>query len=57
MQKENLIPISDLGLATLLVTLQFNLVDLERANEKRINFLFEQSDGIEKSYQRLLGRC
>lgn len=42
-------PISDLGLASLLVTLQFELVGLERANEKRINFLFVQAEGIEKN--------
>ena len=42
------IAISDLGLASLLVTLHFNLVDMERVNEKRINFLFAPAEGIEK---------
>jgi len=42
------IEVSDLGLASLLSTLQFELVGLERANEKRINFLFARADGIEK---------
>lgn len=49
MQNENQVPISDLGLASLLVTLQFKLVGLERANEKRINFLFAGAAGIEKA--------
>ncbi|OGZ10755.1 MAG: hypothetical protein A3C93_05565 [Candidatus Lloydbacteria bacterium RIFCSPHIGHO2_02_FULL_54_17] len=40
--------ISDLGLATLLLTLQFELVGLERADLKRINFLFHRTEGIEK---------
>jgi hypothetical protein len=42
------IAISDLGLASLLVTLRFNLVDMERVNEKRINFLFSPAEGVEK---------
>ncbi|MCP6718959.1 MAG: DUF5659 domain-containing protein [Patescibacteria group bacterium] len=45
---ENQVPISDLGLASLLLTFQFNLVGLERVNKKRINFLFSQTEGIEK---------
>ena len=40
--------ISDLGLATLLLTLQFELVGLERADAKRINFLFRHAEGFEK---------
>ncbi len=47
MQGEN-IAVSDLGLASLLATLQFQLVGLERVNEKRINFLFVHSKGVEK---------
>jgi hypothetical protein len=46
--EKNKIEISDLGLASLLVTLQFEMVGLERVNEKRINFLFTQAVGIEK---------
>lgn len=42
------IKISDLGLASLLVTLHFQMVGLERANEKRISFLFAHAEGIEK---------
>lgn len=42
------IKISDLGLASLLVTLRFEMVGMERADAKRINFLFAQADGIEK---------
>ena len=48
MQNENQVPVSDLGLASFLVTLHFDLVDMERVNEKRINFLFMQAEGIEK---------
>lgn len=40
--------ISDLGLATLLLTLQFELVGLERADAKRINFLFCRTEGFER---------
>ncbi len=47
MQDEN-IAVSDLGLASLLVTLQVQMVGMERANEKRVNFLFVQVEGIEK---------
>ena len=42
------IKVSDLGLASLLTTLHFNLVEMERVNEKRINFLFTPAQGIEK---------
>ena len=41
------IEVSDLRLASLLVTLDFNLVDMERVNEKRINFLFARAERIE----------
>lgn len=42
------IGISDLGLASLLATLNFELVELKRVDAKRINFLFAHSEGIEK---------
>jgi len=42
------IEIGDLGLASLLVTLHFSMVGLERVNEKRISFLFAPAEGIEK---------
>lgn len=42
------IEISDLGLASLLVTLHFSMVGMERVNEKRISFLFAPTEGIEK---------
>ena len=41
--------ISDLGLATLLLTLQFKLVGLERVDEKRVSFLFLQGEGFDKA--------
>jgi hypothetical protein len=47
MQGEN-IAVSDLGLASLLATLRFELVGLERVNEKRVNFLFAHAEGVEK---------
>jgi hypothetical protein len=40
--------ISDLGLATLLLTFRYELVELERADAKRINFLFRRAEGFEK---------
>ena len=43
------IAVHDLGCASLLVTLQFNLVGLERVDEKRISFLFAKTEGIEKA--------
>lgn len=46
MQHEN-IAVSDLGLASLLATLEFELVELKRADAKRINFMFAPADGIE----------
>lgn len=46
--KNKQIAVSDLGLASLLVTLHFNLVDMERINERRINFLFTNTAGIEQ---------
>ena len=45
---ENQISVSDLGLASLLITLRFSMVGLERVNEKRISFLFAPAEGIEK---------
>ncbi len=42
------IEVSDLGLASLLSTLHFDLVGMERVNEKRVNFLFAHAVGIEK---------
>ena len=42
------VEVSDLGLSSLLVTLHFEMVGMERVNEKRINFLFTHADGIEK---------
>lgn len=45
---EDIEKISDLGLATLLLTLQFELVGLERADAKRINFLFRSGEGFER---------
>ena len=47
MQNKNQTPVSDLGLASLLVTLHFQMVGMERMNEKRIGFLFTQVEGIE----------
>ena len=38
-QNENQVPVSDLGLASFLVTLHFQMVGMEWADKKRINFL------------------
>lgn len=45
-ENKNQVPVSDLGLASLLVTLCFELVGMERADEKRINFLFMRTESI-----------
>jgi hypothetical protein len=46
---ESQILVSDLGLAALLVTLQFELVGLERTNEKRVDFVFASTKELEKA--------
>lgn len=40
------VAVSDLGLASLLITFHFDLVGMERVNEKRVNFLFVRAEGI-----------
>lgn len=40
--------VSDLGLASLLVTFRFELVGMKRVDEKRIAFLFAKADGIDE---------
>lgn len=42
------IGISDLGLATLLTTLDFQVVGMKRVDRKRINFLFAHAEGIDQ---------
>ncbi|OGC81168.1 hypothetical protein A2943_00765 [Candidatus Adlerbacteria bacterium RIFCSPLOWO2_01_FULL_51_16] len=46
---ESQVAISDLGLAALLVTLQFELVSLERTSEKRVDFVFANSKEVERA--------
>ena len=38
----------DLGLATVLVTLGYELTGLDRSNPKKVGFIFEQDKKIEK---------
>jgi hypothetical protein len=38
----------DLGLATVLVTLDYELLELDRSNPKRIRFIFKQEKNTEK---------
>ncbi len=40
--------IGDTGLAALLLTLKFELLDLERTSEKRVEFVFSATDDIKK---------
>ena len=47
MQDER-IAISDLGLASLLATLDFQVIGMKRVDGKRINFLFAPSEGVEE---------
>lgn len=46
---ESKVFISDIGLASVLLTLGYQLVDLEQTSEKRVDFVFAVSDGIEKT--------
>jgi hypothetical protein len=38
----------DLGLATVLMTLDYELLELDRSNPKRIGFIFKRGKDIEK---------
>ena len=38
----------DLGLATVLITLDYNLIKLDKTNHKKIRFVFEEDKKIEK---------
>ncbi len=38
----------DLGLATVLITLDYNLIKLDKTNPKKIRFVFEEDNKIEK---------
>ncbi|OHA87355.1 MAG: hypothetical protein A2644_03980 [Candidatus Zambryskibacteria bacterium RIFCSPHIGHO2_01_FULL_39_63] len=46
---ESKVFISDIGLASVLLTLGYKLVDLEQTSEKRVDFVFAVSDDIEKA--------
>jgi len=46
---ESKVFISDIGLAAVLLTLEFQLVDLERTSDKRVDFVFVATDGIERA--------
>lgn len=39
---------SDLGLATVLVTLNYELLELDRSNPKKITFVFKREKNIEQ---------
>ena len=38
----------DLGLATVLVTLEYRLLELDKTNSKRVRFIFKRKKDIEK---------
>ena len=38
----------DLGLATVLVTLNYELLELDRSNPKKIKFVFKEEENTEK---------
>ena len=48
---ENLYGLSDLGCTAALITIGFDLLDLDTTNPKRIRFLFESSKKIEAATQ------
>lgn len=39
----------DLGLAAVLVTLKYELLELDKSNPKKIRFLFKRAKGIEQT--------
>jgi len=39
----------DLGLATVLVTLDYKLLKLEKTNPKKVRFVFKEENGIEQA--------
>lgn len=45
---ESKVFISDIGLAATLLTLHFQLVGMERTSDKRVDFVFAASEGIEE---------
>jgi len=48
----NIFSTSDFGLATTLKSLQFNLLDLEKTNPKKIRFIFQGNKNIEDAVKR-----
>jgi hypothetical protein len=42
----------DLGLATALVTLGYNLLELDKSNPKKVRFIFADEKGIEKTMDK-----
>lgn len=45
---QNKFSTSDLGLATTLVTLEYELLKLDKSNIKRVRFVFKQENNIEE---------
>jgi len=39
----------DLGLATVLITLGYKLLELDKTNPKKVRFVFREEQGIEKT--------
>lgn len=48
MENQNLLSVRDINLASLLVTLGFELVDMDRSDAQHIKFLFQKSE-VEKA--------
>lgn len=48
---ENQVAVSDLGLAALLLTFQFELVGLERSSDKRVDFIFVSTKEVERAIE------
>lgn len=39
----------DLGLATALITLKYELINLDKSNPKKVRFVFKEEKGIEQA--------
>jgi len=39
----------DLGLATTLITLKYELINLDKSNPKKVRFVFKEEKGIEQA--------
>ncbi len=48
---KNIFSTADLNIASLLVALNYRLIDLDRSNGKRVRFCFAQEAGLEETVE------